>query len=83
MKKLKTFIIRKTKCYRFAKRNVPESKTKRLRYRPPLCYTKIALGLDKNAILTLFAFMQSNTFFALSFCHLCGETPSDHQFPQL
>lgn len=29
------FIIRKTKCYRFTKRNVPKRKTKRLRYRCP------------------------------------------------
>ena len=28
-------IIRKTKCYRFTKRNVPKHKTKRLRYRCP------------------------------------------------
>ena len=28
-------IIRKTKCYRFTKRNVPKRKTKRLRYRCP------------------------------------------------
>lgn len=30
-----SFIIRKTKCYRFTKRNVPKRKTKRLRYRCP------------------------------------------------
>ena len=30
-----TPIIRKTKCYRFTKRNVPKRKTKRLRYRCP------------------------------------------------
>lgn len=30
-----TYIIRKTKCYRFTKRNVPKHKTKRLRYRCP------------------------------------------------
>lgn len=29
------YIIRKTKCYRFTKRNVPKRKTKRLRYRCP------------------------------------------------
>lgn len=29
------FIIRKTKCYRFIKRNVLKRKTKRLRYRCP------------------------------------------------
>lgn len=28
-------IIRKTKCYRFTKRNAPKRKTKRLRYRCP------------------------------------------------
>ena len=28
-------IIRKTKCYRFTKRNVPKRKMKRLRYRCP------------------------------------------------
>lgn len=32
---VKPHIIRKTKCYRFAKRNVPKRKTKRLRYRCP------------------------------------------------
>ena len=33
-------IIRKTKCYRFTKRNVPKRKTKRLRYRgPPESYS--------------------------------------------
>lgn len=30
-----TGIIRKTKCYRFTKRNVPKRKTKCLRYRCP------------------------------------------------
>lgn len=34
-KKVDPFIIRKTKCYRFTKRNVPKRKTKRLRYRCP------------------------------------------------
>lgn len=33
--KLFPYIIRKTKCYRFTKRNVPKHKTKRLRYRCP------------------------------------------------
>lgn len=36
-------IIRKTKCYRFTKRNVPKRKTKRLRYRcPPEPYSNSA-----------------------------------------
>lgn len=34
-KQVALYIIRKTKCYRFTKRNVPKRKTKRLRYRCP------------------------------------------------